>query len=163
MSNQKIIPHLWFDDQAEEATEFYVAIFGDNSGIDDKTYYGKAGQEIHGRDVGSVMTVDFHLHGQSYVALNGGPHFKFNEAISLMITCDNQEEIDYYWEKLSAYPKAEQCGWLKDKFGLSWQVVPGSLNELLKGDPEKAERVMNAMLKMKKIDIQELKSAFHGN
>lgn len=162
MSTQKITTHLWFDNQAEEAAEFYISAFGGNSGIDEKTYYTDAGKEIHGRVAGSVMTVDFHLRGQSFVALNGGPHFKFNEAISLLITCKDQKEIDYFWEKLSADPKAEQCGWLKDKFGLSWQVVPEGMNEMFKGNPEKANRAMGAMLEMKKLDISKLHNAFEG-
>ncbi|MEX0723562.1 MAG: VOC family protein [Gracilimonas sp.] len=162
MSMQKITTHLWFNDQAEEAANFYVSVFGGNSGVDEKTHYTEAGKEIHGRDAGSVMTVDFHLRGQSFVALNGGPHFKFNEAISLMITCKDQDEIDYFWEKLSSDPNAEQCGWLKDKFGLSWQVVPDGMNEMLSGDPVKSNRAMNAMLKMKKLNIQELQNAFEG-
>lgn len=163
MIQQKITTHLWFDQQAEEAAEFYVSVFGENSGIDDKTYYNEAGQEIHGMESGSVMTVDFHLRGQSFIALNAGAHFKFNEAISLLITCKNQEEIDYFWEKLSADPKAEQCGWLKDKYGLSWQVVPEGMNDMMKADdPEKASRAMNAMLQMKKLDIQKLQDAFEG-
>lgn len=155
ISIQKITTHLWFDHQAEEAAEFYVSVFGENSGIDNKTYYTDEGQEIHGRDAGSIMTVDFHLHGQSFIALNGGPHFKFNEAISLMITCKDQNEIDYFWEKLSANPSAEQCGWLKDKFGLSWQVVPKGMNEMFShSDQEKTNRAMRVMLQMKKIDLQ---------
>lgn len=163
MTNQKITTHLWFDNQAEEAAEFYVSVFGENSGIDEITYYTDEGQEIHGRDAGSIMTVDFHLHGQSFIALNGGPHFTFNEAISLFITCEDQNEVDYYWEKLSADPKAEQCGWLKDKFGLSWQVVPEGMNEMMNAnDSEKAKRAMYAMLKMKKLDIQKLQDAFEG-
>lgn len=160
MSIQKITTHLWFDHQAEEAAGFYVSVFGENSGIDEKTYYTDAGKEIHGRNAGSVMTVDFHLRGQSFIALNGGPYFKFNEAVSLMITCQNQEEIDYFWEKLSADPNAEQCGWLKDKYGLSWQIVPAGMNDMLKGDSEKSNRAMNAMLQMKKLDIQKLQAAF---
>jgi len=163
MSQQKITTHFWFGNQAEEATNFYVSIFGEDSGIDEKTYYSSEGQEIHGMEEGTVMTVDFHLRGQSFVALNGGPNFKFNEAISLMINCKDQDEIDYFWEKLSADPKAEQCGWLKDKFGLSWQVVPEGMNEMLNaGDREKAKRAMRAMLQMKKLDIQKLKNAFEG-
>lgn len=163
MSTLKITTHLWFDHQAEEAAEFYVSVFGKNSDIDDKTYYNEVGQEIHGMEKGTVMTIDFHLRGQPFIALNGGPHFTFNEAISLMITCQDQAEIDYFWEKLSADPKAEQCGWLKDKFGLSWQVVPGRMNEMLNAkDSEKAKRAMNAMLQMKKLDIQKLQDAFEG-
>lgn len=163
MSEQKITTHLWFDKQAEEAAEFYVSVFGEDSGIDDRTYYTDEGQEIHGMEEGTVMTVDFNLRGQSFVALNGGPHFTFNEAVSLLITCKNQEEIDYFWEKLSANPKAEQCGWLKDKFGLSWQVVPEGMNEMMTDkDPEKVKRAMRAVLSMKKLDVNEIKKAFEG-
>ncbi len=161
MSTKKITTHLWFDDQAEEAAEFYVSVFGENSGIDQKSFYTDEGQEIHGREAKSVMTVDFHLRGQAFIALNGGPHFTFNEAISLMITCKDQEEIDYFWNKLSAHPKAEKCGWLKDKFGLSWQVVPKGMNEMFThSDEEKVKRTMRAMLQMKKLDIQKLQDAF---
>lgn len=164
MKTQKITTHLWFDHQAEEAAEFYVSVFGENSGIDGKTYYNEAGYDIHGMEPGSLMTVDFHLHGQPFIALNAGPHFKFNEAISLLITCKDQDKIDYFWEKLSADPKAEQCGWLKDKFGLSWQVVPEGMNEMLNAkDPGKAKRAMNAMLQMKKFDIKKLQEVFEGN
>lgn len=162
MIRQKVITHLWFDKQAEEAAEFYVSVFGEDSGIDDTTYYNEEGKEIHRMDKGTVMTVDFHLHGQSFLALNGGPHYKFNEAVSLMIVCDNQDEIDHFWEKLSADPKAEQCGWLKDKFGLSWQVVPKGMNKMLKTDSEKAKRAMRAMLQMKKLDMQKLQDAYDG-
>ena len=162
MKNPKITTHLWFDNQAEEAAEFYVSVFGKDSGIDQKSHYVDEGQEIHGRDAGSVMTVNFHLRGQSFIALNGGPHFTFNEAISLLINCEDQEEIDYFWDRLSADPNAEQCGWLKDKFGVSWQVVPQGMNDMLNGDPEKSKRAMRAMLQMKKIDIQKLKDAFEG-
>lgn len=154
---------LWFDDQAEEAAEFYTSVFK-NSKIVNTSYYGEAGHEIHGREAGSVMTVDFELNGHSFQALNGGPHFKFNEAVSLVVNCETQEEIDYYWEKLSANPKAEQCGWLKDKYGLSWQIVPTIMSEMFEdADSEKSERAMEAMLKMKKLNIQKLREAFEGN
>lgn len=160
MKQQKIITHLWFDHEAEEAAEFYVSVFGENSGIDDITYYSDEGQDIHGMKEGTVMTVDFHLRGQSFIALNGGPHFTFNEAISLLIRCEDQEEIDYFWEKLSADAKAEQCGWLKDKYGVSWQIVPKILNELIKDeDEDKVRRVTKAMLQMKKLDVDTLKEA----
>jgi len=155
---------LWFDDQAEQAAEFYTAIFR-NSRIVSRTRYGEAGYEIHGRAAGTVMTVAFELDGQAFTALNGGPVFKFNEAISLQVNCETQEEVDYYWEKLSAGgdEKAQQCGWLKDKYGVSWQVVPGTLIELIGSrDHEKSQRAMNAMLQMKKIDIDELKRACAG-
>lgn len=161
---QKISPCLWFDDQGEEAARFYTSVFK-NSRIKHTTRYGEAGHEIHGRPAGSVMTVVFDLDGQEITALNGGPHFKFNEAVSLQVFCESQEEVDYYWEKLSegGDEKAQVCGWLKDKYGLSWQVVPIRLNELMDDpDPEKAGRVMEAMLKMKKLDIAELERAYAG-
>lgn len=157
---QKIVPHLWFDEEAEEAANFYTSIFK-NSRIGNITRYDEAGAEVSGRPEGSVMTVELELEGQKFVALNGGPEFKFNESISFMVNCESQEEVDYYWEKLSAVPESEQCGWLKDKYGLSWQIVPTVLSELLSDkDAEKAERVMEAMLKMKKIEIQGLRQAY---
>ena len=161
---QKITPCLWFDDQAEEAVEFYTGIFR-NSKIVKVARYGKAGREIHGKPAGTVMTVAFELDGQTFTALNGGPIFKFNEAISLQVNCQTQEEVDYYWEKLSkgGDEKAQQCGWLKDKYGVSWQVVPSVLPEMISDpDPEKSGRVMEAMLRMKKIDIAGLKRAYAG-
>jgi predicted 3-demethylubiquinone-9 3-methyltransferase (glyoxalase superfamily) len=159
----KITPFLWFDDNAEEAANYYVSIFK-NSKITDVSRYQKEGQEIHGRPEGSVMTVEFEIDGQPYVALNGGPHFKFNEAVSFQIDCHSQEEIDYYWSKLTADGGVEQpCGWLKDKFGLSWQVNPVALTQLFKSkDKAKAGRAMNAMLKMKKIDIAAIEKAAGG-
>jgi predicted 3-demethylubiquinone-9 3-methyltransferase (glyoxalase superfamily) len=160
----KIAPCLWFDDQAEPAAKFYTGIFP-NSKTVKITRYGKAGQEVHGGKPGSVLTVAFELDGQAFTALNGGPVFKFNEAISLQVFCDTQEEVDYYWEKLSAggEPKAQQCGWLKDRYGVSWQVVPVALIEMI-GDPDqaRADRAMAALLKMKKLDIAELKRACAG-
>jgi len=157
---QKIAPCLWFDDLAEEAAKFYVSIF-DNSSLGTVTRYGKEGFEVHGRPEGSAMTVSFRLDGQEFTALNGGPHFKFTEAISFVVNCQSQDEVDAYWEKLSAGGAEVQCGWLKDKFGLSWQIVPTVLPELLSAaDPEKAQRVMKAMLAMKKLDIHALKQAF---
>jgi predicted 3-demethylubiquinone-9 3-methyltransferase (glyoxalase superfamily) len=161
---QKIAPCLWFDDQAEEAAKFYTGIFK-NSRITKLTRYGKAGHEIHGRPAGTVMAVAFELEGQSFSALNGGPLFKFNEAISLQVMCATQEEVDYYWAKLSegGDKKAQQCGWLKDKYGLSWQVVPTILLQMLSDpDPKKSERAMTAMLQMKKFDIDKLKRAYAG-
>lgn len=155
---QRITPCLWFDDQAEEAAKFYTAIFK-NSRIGTVARYGEAGREIHGRPAGSVMTVAFALDGQAFTALNGGPDFKFNEAISLQINCETQEEVDYYWEKLTAGgdEEAQQCGWLKDRYGVSWQVVPKVLIEMLNApDYEKSQKAMAAMLRMKKIDIEEL-------
>ena len=164
MATQPIMPCLWFDSQAEEAARFYTSVFK-NSKIGTISRYGEEGHEVHGRPAGSVMTVEFELNGQSFTALNGGPHFKFNEAVSFQIMCRTQEEVDHYWNKLSqgGDPKAQQCGWLKDKYGLSWQVVPTVMAELMSdSDREKAGRVMEAMLKMKKLDIAELKRAAEG-
>jgi predicted 3-demethylubiquinone-9 3-methyltransferase (glyoxalase superfamily) len=161
---QKITPCLWFDDQAEEAAKFYTAIFN-NSKIVSMTRYGEAGHEIHGRPAGTVMTVAFELDGHAFTALNGGPMFKFNEAISFQVSCETQEELDYYWEKLSegGDREAQQCGWLKDKYGASWQVIPNVLLEMLTNpDSKKSQRVMKSMLRMKKIDIEELKRAYDG-
>ncbi len=158
---QKITPFLWFDNQAEEAVGFYTSIF-ENSRIMNISRYGEEGAEASGRPKGTVMTIAFQLLGQECVALNGGPIFKFTEAISLVINCESQEEVDDYWEKLSegGDPKAQQCGWLKDKYGLSWQVVPTILVKLLNDpDPDKSRRAMKAMLQMKKIDIDVLKQA----
>jgi predicted 3-demethylubiquinone-9 3-methyltransferase (glyoxalase superfamily) len=162
---QKITPCLWFDDQAQEAAEFYTAIFPDSK-ITKVARYGEAGREAHGRPPGSVMTVAFELDGQAFTALNGGPIFRFNEALSLQINCETQEEVDHYWSKLSegGDDKAQQCGWLKDKYGLSWQVVPRVLVEMISDpDPQKAGRVMEAMIKMKKIDIAQVKRAYAGS
>jgi len=161
---QRIMPCLWFDDQAEEAAEFYTSIFP-NSKVVTLTRYGAAGREIHKRPAGSVMTVEFVLDGHTFTALNGGPLFKFNEAISFQVMCDIQDEIDYFWAKLSegGDPKAQQCGWLKDKFGVSWQIVPRGMVEMLRDLGSKgAEKAMTAMLRMKKIDIDELKRAYAG-
>jgi len=161
---QKITPCLWFDNQAEEAAHFYTSIFK-NSKIGNITRYGKEGYEIHKREVGTVMTMDFEIEGQKFTALNGGPVFKFNEAISFVVKCKSQKEVDYYWEKLSegGDERAQQCGWLKDKYGVSWQIVPEILSELV-GDPtsEKSQRAMKAMLQMKKIDLEGLKKAYEG-
>jgi len=158
---QKITPCLWFDSQAEEAANFYTSVFKDSS-IGRITRYGKEGYEIHGRPEGSVMTVEFEIDGLTFTALNGGPVFKFNEAISFQVNCGTQEEVDYYWEKLSegGDEKAQQCGWLKDKYGMSWQIIPEVLGELV-GDPdsEKSQRAMKAMLQMKKIDIGKIRRA----
>ena len=161
---QRITPCLWFDDQAQEAAEFYTAIFR-NSKIVTVARYGEAGHDVHGKPAGTVMTVAFELEGQAFTALNGGPMFKFNEAVSFQINCETQEDVDYYWNKLSkgGDAGAQQCGWLKDKYGLSWQVVPRLLVELISdSDPEKSGRVMEAMLQMKKIDIDGLKRAYAG-
>ena len=161
----KISPCLWFDNQAEEAAGFYTSVFK-KSKLVNITRYGTAGFEVHGRPAGSVMTVDFELDGLRFTALNGGPYFTFNEAVSLQIMCADQQEVDYFWDKLTAGgdPKAQQCGWLKDKFGVSWQVVPEGMDEML-GDPhsEAASRAMTAMLKMKKLDIGELRRAYDGH
>ncbi len=161
---RKITPCLWFDDQAEQAAEFYTSIFK-NSKIVTVTRYGEAGRDVHQRPAGSVMTVAFELDGQSFTALNGGPVFTFNEAISFEVGCESQDEVDYYWEKLSegGDERAQQCGWLKDKFGVSWQVVPTMLVELI-SDPHsaKSQRATEAMLKMKKLDIEELRRAYDG-
>ena len=161
---QKITPFLWFDSQAEETARFYTQIFKDSK-ILSVSRYGKAGAEASGRPKGTVMTVAIQLDGQEFVALNGGPHFKFTEAISLVVNCESQEEVDYYWEKLSAGgdEKAQQCEWLKDKYGLSWQVAPTVLIKLVNDpDHEKSQRAMKAMLHMKKIDIAALKRASEG-
>jgi predicted 3-demethylubiquinone-9 3-methyltransferase (glyoxalase superfamily) len=156
---QKITPFLWFDSQAEEAVKFYTSIFK-NSRIGKIARYDEAGEKAAGRPAGSVMTIGFQLEGQEFVALNGGPHFKFTEAISLVVNCKTQAEVDKFWKKLSAGGKEVQCGWLKDKYGLSWQIVPTVLVELLSGkDAAKSQRVMEAMLKMVKLDIKKLKQA----
>ena len=159
---QKISPCLWFDDKAEEAAKFYTSIFKESK-IGDVMRYGKEGYEIHGREEGTVMTVEFEIEGQKFLGLNGGPIFKFNEAISFQVYCETQEEVDYYWEKLSegGDEKAQQCGWLKDKYGVSWQIVPTILIKMLKDkDSEKSQRVMKAMLQMHKLDISTLKKAY---
>jgi predicted 3-demethylubiquinone-9 3-methyltransferase (glyoxalase superfamily) len=164
MPSDRITPCLWFDDQAEEAATYYTGIFK-NSRITQVSRYGEAGKEVHGRPVGSVMTVAFELDGQSFTALNGGPVFKFNEAISLQVTCKTQEEVDHYWTRLSAGgdEAAQRCGWLKDKFGVSWQIVPAVLPGLLSGaDPAASQRAMKAMLTMKKLDIPALERAYRG-
>lgn len=161
---QRIRPCLWFDDQAEEAARFYTGIFP-NSRIVQVTRYSDAGREVHGRPAGSVMTVVFELDGHPFMGLNGGPHFTFNEAVSFEIHCASQEEIDHYWERLSegGDPKAQQCGWLKDRFGLSWQVVPTEMEEMIADESSPgAKRVMEAMLEMKKLDLAELRRAYAG-
>jgi predicted 3-demethylubiquinone-9 3-methyltransferase (glyoxalase superfamily) len=161
---QKITPCLWFDANAEEAVKFYTSVFK-NSKTKTVTRYGEAGREIHGKPAGSVLTVAFEIEGEEFTALNGGPEFKFNEAISLAVNCQTQEEVDYYWEKLSkgGDERAQQCGWLKDKFGVSWQVVPTIVIEMLNDrNTVKSERVMTALLQMKKLDIQRLRQAYEG-
>jgi predicted 3-demethylubiquinone-9 3-methyltransferase (glyoxalase superfamily) len=157
---QKINPCLWFDNRAEEAAKFYVSIFK-NSKVGKITRYGKAGAEVSGRLQGTVMTATFEIEGQEFVAINGGPQFKFTEAISFVVNCETQKEIDEMWERLSQGGKEGQCGWLKDKYGLSWQIVPPVLGELLQDkDANKSERVMEAMLQMNKLDIKKLKQAY---
>ena len=159
---QKITPCLWFDSNAEEAVNFYTSIFK-KSKIGKISRYGKEGYEIHGKPAGTVLTIEFELNGQVFTALNGGPIFKFNEAISFQVNCESQGAVDYYWGKLSedGDEKAQQCGWLKDKYGVSWQIVPTVLVEmLLDKDAEKSERVMKALLQMDKIDIKSLKQAY---
>lgn len=159
---QRIVPCLWYDTQAEEAAKSYVSIF-ENSRILRTSRYGKEGHEVHGREAGSVMTVEFEIEGQRFVALNGGPHFKFNEAVSFQVHCGTQEEIDYFWDKLTEHGQEGPCGWLKDRYGLSWQIVPAILPEMLMDpDPEKSGRVTQAFLQMKKFDIAELKRAYQG-
>jgi predicted 3-demethylubiquinone-9 3-methyltransferase (glyoxalase superfamily) len=160
----RIAPCLWFDHRAEEAAAFYTGIFP-GSRIVQVTRYGEAGREVHGQPPGTVMTVAFELDGQAFTALNGGPAFTFSEAISFQVGCETQEDVDRYWEKLSegGDERAQQCGWLKDRFGVSWQIVPTILPELV-GDPrsERSQRAMQAMLRMKKIDIAALKRAYAG-
>ena len=155
---QKITPNLWFDTEAEAAADFYISVF-DSSRIVNVTHYNEAGP----REVGTVMTVEFELDGQRFIAINGGPQFKFDEAVSFMISCETQDEVDYYWERLSEGGEEGPCGWLKDRYGLSWQVVPTGMEELFSDpDPQRAERAMEAMLKMRKIDIAALRSAADG-
>jgi predicted 3-demethylubiquinone-9 3-methyltransferase (glyoxalase superfamily) len=159
---QKITPFLWFDDKAEEAAKFYASIFK-NSKIGKMTRYDEEVAQASSRLGGSLMTVEFQLEGQEFVALNGGPHFKFTEAVSFVVNCETQEEVDYFWSKLSAGGEESRCGWLKDKFGLSWQVVPVVLIEMLADkDTATAKRVTHAMLQMDKIDIRTLKKAYDG-
>lgn len=157
---QKLTPCLWFDNQAEEAVNFYMSIFK-NTKIGNITHYGEEGAKVSGRPKGSVMTVTFELDGQEFMALNGGPHFKFTEAISFIINCASQEEVDELWEKLSEAGEKGQCGWLKDKYGLSWQIVPTVLSEMMQShDSKKINRVMSALLQMKKLDITRLQEAY---
>jgi predicted 3-demethylubiquinone-9 3-methyltransferase (glyoxalase superfamily) len=157
---QKITPFLWFNNQAEEAVIFYTSIFKDSK-IESVTRYGEAGAEVSGRSKGAVMTVIFELEGQEFIALNGGPHFTFSPAISFIVNCETQEEVDELWEKLSEGGEKEQCGWLKDKYGVSWQIVPTVLGEMLQDkDPKKSEKVMKALLQMDKIDIATLNQAY---
>ena len=163
-SKARITPCLWFDSQAEEAANYYVGIFK-NSKIKNIGRYGEAGKENHGKPPGSVMIVEFDLDGQAFTALNGGPIFKFNEAVSLQVSCKDQAEVDYYWEKLGAGgdPNAQVCGWLKDKYGLSWQIVPDVMSKLL-SDQESAagQRAMTEMMRQKKLDIAKIQKAYDG-
>jgi predicted 3-demethylubiquinone-9 3-methyltransferase (glyoxalase superfamily) len=162
IATQRITPCLWFDTEAEEAANFYVSIFEDSK-IRSVNRYAKAGQEVHGKPAGSVMAVEFEIEGQKFVGLNGGPQFKFTEAVSFQIHCKTQEEVDYYWSRLTEGGKEVACGWLKDKFGLSWQVVPTQLFEFLSsGDAAKSERVTKAFMQMKKFDIEKLRRVFDG-
>jgi len=160
---QKITPFLWFNDNAEAAAKFYTSVFK-KSKIGNIAHYDKAGEMVAGRPAGSVMTVEFQIEGQDFIALNGGPLFKFNESISFVVNCKTQKEVDYYWTRLTARGGKEvQCGWLKDKFGVSWQIVPTVLNELMRTkDAARSQRVMAAMLKMVKLDIKKLKAAAMG-
>jgi predicted 3-demethylubiquinone-9 3-methyltransferase (glyoxalase superfamily) len=157
MNIHPITPCLWFDYQAEEAANFYTSIFK-NSKIGNISRFGKEGFEHHGKEAGTVMTVEFQLNGQSFVALNGGPIFKFNEAISFQVFCDTQEEIDHYWNKLTEAGEESYCGWLKDKYGVSWQIVPSILSELM-GDPTKSARVSKAFFQMRKFDLEKIMNA----
>jgi predicted 3-demethylubiquinone-9 3-methyltransferase (glyoxalase superfamily) len=159
LTAKKITPCLWFDTQAEEAAQFYASVFK-NSKIGKISRYGKEGFEVHGKKAGTVMTVEFEIEGQKFLALNGGPHFKFNEAVSFQVPCETQEEIDYFWSSLAKDGEEGRCGWLKDKFGLSWQVFLRALPEMLMdGNSETAQRVIRSMLKMRKIDIAALRRA----
>jgi predicted 3-demethylubiquinone-9 3-methyltransferase (glyoxalase superfamily) len=159
---QKITPFFWFNDNAEEAVKFYTSIFK-NSKVGKIARYDKEAEKVAGRPAGSVMTVEFQLEGQKFIALNGGPQFKFTEAISFVVNCKTQAEVDYFWKKLSAGGQEVQCGWLKDKYGLSWQIVPTILGELLNSkDAAKSQRVMKAMLQMVKLDLKKLKEAAKG-
>lgn len=159
---QKITPCLWFDSKAEEAARFYVSVFK-NSKLGNISRYGEEGAKVSGRPKGSVMIVTFQLDGQEFMALNGGPLFKFSEAISFVVNCKTQKEIDGFWEKLSKGGEKGQCGWLKDKYGLSWQVAPTGMDEMLQDkDAGRRERVMKAVLQMRKLDVKRLKQAYEG-
>jgi len=161
-NKQKIAPCLWFDTQAEDAAKFYTSVF-DNSRIKTISRYGKAGREVHGKEAGTVMVVEFELEGQTFLGLNGGPQFKFSEAVSFPVYCDTQREIDHFWSKLSEGGQEGQCGWLKDKFGLSWQVVPSALPQLMTGaDGAATDRMTNAIMTMKKFDLETLQRAHAG-
>ena len=163
IAKQKITPCLWFDTEAEEAARFYCSIFK-NSRLGQISRYGKAGQEVHHKEPESVMVAEFELDGQTFVALNGGPHFKFNEAVSFQVHCDTQDEIDHFWGRLTEGGQEGRCGWLKDKYGVSWQVVPTVLPKLLMdADPVKSQRVTQAFLQMKKFDVAALQRAHGGH
>lgn len=158
LGNQKITACLWFDRNAEEAVGFYTVIFG-NSHKGKVSYYGEGAT----LPKGEVMTIQFQIEGQQFLALNGGPNFKLTEAVSFVVNCENQIEVDYFWERLSEWGEQQQCGWIKDKFGLSWQIVPTALSEMITSqEPERTKRVMDAVMKMKKLDIKALEDAFHG-
>ena len=162
IAKQKITPCLWFDTQAEQAAKFYTAIF-ENSRINKISRYTEAGRDVHGKKAGSVLTVEFELEGQTFTALNGGPLFKFNEAVSFQVVCEGQAEVDYFWQRLTDGGQEGQCGWLKDKFGVSWQVVPQVLPHMLTdADSSKRERAMSALMAMKKFDVAALQRAFAG-
>jgi predicted 3-demethylubiquinone-9 3-methyltransferase (glyoxalase superfamily) len=159
---RQLIPHLWFNDEAEEAAKFYTGIFK-NSKILHTVRYPKAAEEVSGKKAGSVMTVEFEIEGQRFVALNGGPEFKFNESVSFMIPCKDQEEVDYFWERLTDGGEESVCGWLKDRYGLSWQVVPERLNDMMEDrDSKKVEAVTEAFLQMKKLDVARLEEAYEA-
>jgi predicted 3-demethylubiquinone-9 3-methyltransferase (glyoxalase superfamily) len=162
IATQKIMPCLWFDTQGEAAAQHYVSIFK-NSKILRIGRYGKAGKDIHGKEAGSVMTVEFELEGQKFLALNGGPQFKFDEAVSFQVFCETQAELDHFWSKLSEGGSEGPCGWLKDKFGLSWQIVPSMMPEMLQDErSEKGQRVFGALMQMRKLDIAALQKAYAG-
>ena len=162
MALQKITPNLWFDDRAEEAAHYYASIFP-SSRVGTISHYGEAGAQASGRPKGSVMTVEFELDGQRFLGLNGGPVFKFDEAVSFIVECETQEEIDHYWDNLSAGGEEGPCGWLKDKFGLSWQITPKLIRTALADpDPAKFDRVMAEVLQMKKLDLATLRRAYEG-
>lgn len=161
---QKITPYLWFDSEAEEAATAYTSIFQD-ARITRVSRYGEAGAEVHGKPPGTAMSVEFQIEGQSFVALNGGPLFRFTPAISFLVSCETQEEVDHYWERLSSGsdPESQRCGWLTDRYGVTWQIVPAALPAMLTDpDPAKAGRVMEAMMPMKKLDIATLRRAYDG-
>lgn len=160
---QKISPFLWFDTQAEQAARFYTSIFG-HSRITQIARYGKAGRDVHGKEPGTVLTVEFEIEGQTFVALNGGPQLAFSAAVSFQVSCETQSEIDYFWSKLSEGGEEASCGWLKDKYGLSWQIVPSVLPRMLSdADGAKSERAMSALMQMKKFDIAALQRAYSGH